>query len=107
MLLSVHITNTHPDKPPVGLLRFTQQLCAIVARHLLCVCDPPLLHLLLGTRSRMVIHSTNFIRISSNASLGWKYTRMSTTYSKETFQLVRAAENVPVKVQSILAKLGR
>jgi hypothetical protein len=27
---------------------------------------------------------------------------MSTTYSKETFQLVRAAENVPVKVQSML-----
>ena len=48
-----------------------------------------------------------FIRISSNASQGWKYTPMSTTYSKETFQLVRAAENVPVKVQSILAKLGR
>ena len=60
--------------------------------------DPPLYR---------AVEAICFIRISSNASQGWKYTSMSTTYSKDTFQLVRAAENVPVKVQSILAKLGR
>jgi hypothetical protein len=70
---------------------------------------PPLLTARSASGSvRRAAEAICFIRISSNASQGWKYTPMSTTtYSKETFQLVRAAENVPVKVQSILAKLGR
>jgi len=60
--------------------------------------DPPLYR---------AVEAICFIRISTKPSQGWKYTSMSTTYSKETFQLARAAENDPVKVQSILAKLGR